>query len=141
MNNSNFKFKDWDCDQDLNDNEYILTYYYDQEDSVYSVRTKMFIVTDEEMDERCKDSTEDLTTMGLEHIDWITKTYLSKNVVEINGHKYKYDTFYKKLNLIKGSGKVPHVACPNCHSTKISIEYNSYNILANCDCGHILQLS
>jgi len=69
--------------------------------------------------------------------------YVEGETVVLNGIPFKYDAYYKRLEVEQGldgdggvTAKTPQVACPCCHGTKFTIGYGNYKCIANRDCGH-----
>lgn len=66
-----------------------------------------------------------------------------KQRVEINGTVYEYSSFYKRLqrpDFEDGTYDKPAIACPKCWSTDFKITYGEWCCIANCKCGHAMDV-
>jgi hypothetical protein len=64
----------------------------------------------------------------------------NKEKITINGKEYEYSEFYDRLEIIDNIKNLEQVACPKCNNTFFSISYGNYQCIANCKCGHKMEI-
>ena len=63
-----------------------------------------------------------------------------KEVIEVDTIKYEYCSFSKYLRRIESYQEAPVIMCPKCRSITFQISYGDYSCLANCSCGHVMEI-